>query len=148
MLRRRSTSRAAVVVGPLLLDLERRSLRRAGRQVPLSRTEWLVLERLAQPPGRGVPIEELLRAVRGSDAAGGDARHVQAWIGRLRRKLAAPAGQPGSIRYLSWGGYSLVAGGPAPEPEVTPPSKRPSRRAYQIASGSPARARGRTVARG
>ncbi len=88
------------------IDLERRMVRRDGAIVPLTRTEWLLLQHLTANAGRVVLHTELLTKVWGPEYRD-DLQYLRVWISRLRRKLGAPPGEPGRIRTFQGIGYLL-----------------------------------------
>jgi two-component system KDP operon response regulator KdpE len=90
------------------IDLERRIVRRRGEMVPLSRTEWLLLQHLAANAGKVVLHTELLTKVWGPEYRD-DLRYLQVWVSRVRRKLGVDAGAPGRIHTFQGIGYVLDA---------------------------------------
>ncbi|HSM32941.1 MAG TPA: response regulator transcription factor [Anaerolineae bacterium] len=88
------------------IDLERRIVRRHGDLVQFSRTEWLLLQHLAANAGKVVLHTELLTKVWGPEYRD-DLQYLRVWISRVRRKLGAPAGEPGRIKTLQGIGYLL-----------------------------------------
>jgi two-component system, OmpR family, KDP operon response regulator KdpE len=88
------------------IDLERRIVRRQGELVQFSRTEWLLLQHLAANAGKVVLHTELLTKVWGPEYRD-DLQYLRVWISRVRRKLGAPAGEPGRIKTLQGIGYLL-----------------------------------------
>ncbi len=89
LLRRTSAQPASpppIVVGELELDLWAHQARFAGRVVPLTPTEFKVLEALGRSPGRVFSREELLARAFGPGYDGLD-RTVDVHITNLRRKL-------------------------------------------------------------
>lgn len=103
-------------VGDVEVDLERRLVTRAGEIVPLSRTEWLLLQYLATNAGKVVLHGELLTKVWGPEYRD-DRQYLRVWISRVRRKLGAPPGRPGPIRTYQGIGYVLHAASLAPPGE-------------------------------
>jgi two-component system, OmpR family, KDP operon response regulator KdpE len=97
-----------VHVGDIEIDLERRMMTRDGELVPLSRTEWLLLQHLASNAGRVVLHSELLTKVWGPEYRD-DLQYLRVWISRVRRKLGAPPGEPGPITTFQGIGYVLNA---------------------------------------
>jgi len=95
-----------VAFGDIEIDLERRLLRRGGELVPLSRTEWLLLQHLAAHAGKVVLHSELLTKVWGPEYRD-DLQYLRVWISRVRRKLGALPGEPGPIRTFQGIGYVL-----------------------------------------
>jgi len=93
-------------VGDLEVDRWRREARVAGDGVPLTPTEFKLLETLARAPGRAFTREELVARAFGPDYDGLD-RTVDSHITNLRRKLGADRGR----RYIATVhgvGYRLV----------------------------------------
>ena len=104
-----------VRAGDLEIDLGRRLVRRRGEVIPLSRTEWLLLQYLAANAGKVMGTAEVLRAVWGPEYED-DIQHLRVWISRLRRKLEAGQGEsPGVIKTMQGVGYMLDAEAPAPD---------------------------------
>lgn len=68
------------------IDVERREVRRQGRQIELTPLEFQLLRVLASSPGRVFTREQLLQRIWGDDFFGTD-RVVDVHIGLLRRKL-------------------------------------------------------------
>ena len=77
---------APVRVGDLEIDLWARQARVAGRDVPLTATEFRVLAALARHPGRTFTRDELVARAIGPDYEGLD-RTVDVHITKLRPKL-------------------------------------------------------------
>jgi two-component system KDP operon response regulator KdpE len=104
------------------VDLERRTVRRAGTIVGFSRTEWLLLQHLAANAGKVVLHSELLTKVWGPEYRD-DLQYLRVWISRVRRKLGAPPGEPGRIRTFQGIGYLLdVEPAAQPQKEFMPAS--------------------------
>ncbi len=102
-----------VRAGDLEIDLGRRLVRRRGEVIPLSRTEWLLLQYLAANAGRVMSTAEVLSAVWGPEYRD-DVQRLRVWISRLRRKLKAGQGEsPGVIKTMQGVGYMLDADAPA-----------------------------------
>jgi DNA-binding response OmpR family regulator len=87
------------------VDLLTRRVRRGGRQIALSTTEFELLVHLLRHPGRVVSREQILGAVWGyeHDPA---TNVVDVYVGYLRRKLGAP-GDPAPIFTVRAVGYRL-----------------------------------------
>ncbi len=104
-----------VRAGCLEIDLGRRLVRRRGEVIPLSRTEWLLLQYLAANAGRVMSTAEVLSAVWGPEY-NDDVQHLRVWISRLRRKLKAGQGEsPGVIKTMQGVGYMLDGEAQLPE---------------------------------
>lgn len=79
--------------GGVEVDLLSREVRRDGRLVRLSTTEFELLTYLMRNRGQVLSREQILRAVWGYDYDPGT-NVVDVYVGYLRRKLRHPAGQP------------------------------------------------------
>ena len=90
------------------IDLERRTVTRAGELVALSRTEWLLLQHLAANAGKVVLHTELLTKVWGPEYRD-DLQYLRVWVSRVRRKLGAKPGEAGRIRTFQGICYLLDA---------------------------------------
>src|SRR5579875_60498 len=77
--------------GGIEVDLLTREVRRDGRPVRLSTTEFELLSYLMRNRGRVLTREQILRAVWGYDYDPGT-NVVDVYVGYLRRKLAGPDG--------------------------------------------------------
>ncbi len=88
------------------IDLERRMVKRAGKPVHLSRTEWLLLQYLASHPGKVILHTELLANIWGPEYVD-DFQYLRVWVSRVRRKLGVKAGDSGRIRTYQGVGYLL-----------------------------------------
>ena len=89
-------------VGDVVLDTAKRSARRAGLPLPLTPTEFGVLEQLLAAQGRVVSAEELLARVW-DENANPFTGTVKITVSRLRAKL----GEPPVIRTVAKGGYRV-----------------------------------------
>lgn len=92
-------------LGRLRLDFGRRQAWLGADEVPLTRRELDVLERLFAAKGHAVAREDLLEEVWG-EATPEAAASLEVIVARLRRKLEAPAGTA-VIRTLRGFGYAL-----------------------------------------
>ena len=81
-------------------------VRRAGRPLHLTRTEFRILCELADAPGRVCSRAELLERVWGHGYFG-DSRLVDVHIGRLRRRIEHDPGRPGIVLTVRGLGYRL-----------------------------------------
>ena len=80
-------SEPVVRTGDLEIDLGRRSVRKAGEALRLSRKEYGLLSELAMNLGRTLTHRQLLKAVWGSDNA--EIQYLRVYVGQLRHKLGA-----------------------------------------------------------
>jgi DNA-binding response OmpR family regulator len=92
-----------MTVGDLEIDTTRRQVRRAGRELALTRKEFGVLEMLAAAEGRVVSSEELLEHVW-DEMADPFTNAVRITLMTLRRKL----GDPPLIETVVGVGYRLA----------------------------------------
>ena len=103
-----STDRV-VRAGDLAIDLGRRVALRGGELIPLTRTEWLLLQYLAANAGKVMLTAEILSRVWGPEYKD-DVQYLRVWISRLRRKLEANRGEPPAvIKTMQGVGYMLDA---------------------------------------
>ncbi|WP_420836215.1 winged helix-turn-helix domain-containing protein [Brachybacterium avium] len=86
----------------------------AGREVPLTPTEFLLLETLLRSGQVVRSKAQLARTVRGDDADAGtyvpkaDERSVEVHVGNLRRKLADDPNEPRWIQTVRGVGYRMA----------------------------------------
>jgi len=109
LLRRRRRERAGegtIAFGAVEIDPAARTVRRAGREVPLLAKEFDLLLLLARHPGRPFGREAILERVWGYDFAG-TARTVDNYVSALRRKLEENPARPRHLRTVRQVGYKL-----------------------------------------
>ncbi len=105
-----SSSSTTLTVGDLVIDPRTHEVTVGGQPVPLTATEYRLLEALARHAGTVVPHRRLLEWVWGDEYVR-DVGYLKVFVRRLRQKLGDDADRP---RYIQthWGvGYRLV---PAP----------------------------------
>ncbi len=95
---------ARLVVADLELDPATGVVTRDGREIPLARKEFLILETLMRDPGRLFSKTELLDRAWPADSAAGD-ETVRTHIKQLRKKLDAEG--PALIRTVHGLGYKI-----------------------------------------
>jgi len=95
---------AVLQAGDLELDIDRRSLRKAGVELHLSPIEFSLLSYLMQHAN--VPVEhgKLLRAIWGPEY-GYELEYLRTDIKRLRKKIEPDAAQPEYLLTVPWLGY-------------------------------------------
>ncbi|MGW5671946.1 response regulator transcription factor [Micromonospora sp. NPDC003776] len=103
--RGRSLTVPAQVFGDLEISPEAGEVRRAGRPVAVTRTEFRLLCELAEHAGRVLSRQQLLRRVWGYDT--GDERLVDVHVGRLRQKIEPDPANPRHLVTLRGLGYKL-----------------------------------------
>lgn len=105
------SSTASVVhrIGALTLDPSSRRVELEGAPVELTRTEFDLLEALAQHPGRVLNRRQLTDAVWGEDWVGDD-HLVDVHIAHLRKKLGDDPSQPRFVQTVRGVGYRMGRG--------------------------------------
>jgi two-component system KDP operon response regulator KdpE len=109
LLRRRSRSEGPALSrwGDIEADWDARLVRRAGKIVHLTPTEFALLTVLASRPGGVWTHKQLMAAVWGT-TAGVTNDTLRVHMGGLRRKLEADPDRPRWIRTEPWVGYRLT----------------------------------------
>ncbi len=96
-----------LVFGELEINPANREVHLQGEFVPLTSTEYRLLEELARNAGRVLTHQALLERVWGPEYVGED-HYLKVFVRRLRRKLADDADHPRFIQ-TEWGiGYRFV----------------------------------------
>jgi len=101
-----TTMSSEIVCGDLRIDLLRRSVTLADRDIHLTPTEYKLLHELALNPNRVLLHEQLLSAVWGTEYRD-DIDYLRAYIHYLRRKLEPDPGNPRMIVSSPGVGYML-----------------------------------------
>lgn len=107
-LRRSSGASNVLTFGELAIDVERRRVTHAGRELKLTPTEYALLELLATHAGKPVFIEQIVARVW-SSAPGTTHDTVRVHMSALRRKLEPDPAQPRYIVTEPWIGYRFIA---------------------------------------
>ena len=94
-------------LGNLVVDVAGRSVTRDGADVPLTRTEFDLLEELVRHAGQVLSRDILLDRVWGYDYLG-DSRLVDVAIQRLRSKVESDPAAPELIQTVRGAGYKAV----------------------------------------
>lgn len=94
-----------IQVGSLVIDRESRSVLRSDRLIELTKTEFNLLELLAEQSGIVLSRDYLYEHIWGFDFET-NSKSLDVYIGYLRRKLNA-SGEPDPIRTVRGVGYSL-----------------------------------------
>ena len=97
-----------IVIGPLTIDLHRRTVRRDGDEVHLTPKEYAVLAELTKHAGRVLTHAHLLRAVWGP-AQEQQIDYLRVAVRALRQKLESDPARPELILNEPAVGYRLVA---------------------------------------
>lgn len=90
-----------VTIGDLAIDLAARSVRKAGREVPLTAREWVLFESFVQRPGSILSKAQLEEQLYSFDREV-DSNTIEVHVSRLRKKLGTDVIQ--TVRGL---GYRL-----------------------------------------
>ncbi|MDR2660346.1 MAG: response regulator transcription factor [Spirochaetaceae bacterium] len=92
--------------GDLVVDTEKRTVRRNGEFIPLTRDEYKLLTLLMSSPAKIFTRDEILDAVKGDDYDGFD-RSVDSHIKRLRSKIGDDKKSPKYILTVYGMGYRI-----------------------------------------
>ncbi|GAB4586979.1 response regulator transcription factor [Nocardia sp. IFM 10818] len=93
---------AMLSAGDLVMDTAAHTVRRGGREIELSRTEFALLEVLLRNAGQALPRETLIDRVWGHQSS----NSLEVYIRYLRRKIEADGGKP-LIHTVRGVGYRL-----------------------------------------
>jgi len=104
-----SNERNLVSFGELVLDLDRRELRRGEELIPLTPTEYRMLEYIGRNQGRAVSEAELMQEVWGNYRQE-DTVAVRRYIWLLRQKIEVDPANPRLILTVRGFGYRLGTG--------------------------------------
>jgi two-component system, OmpR family, response regulator MprA len=105
LLRRSAASSERLSYGDLVLDLAAARVMRGGREVSVTRTEYLLLELFLRNPGRVLSHSQIFQAVWGYDF-GLRSNSLWVYMGYLRTKLEA-GGEPRILHTVRGLGYVL-----------------------------------------
>jgi DNA-binding response OmpR family regulator len=106
---RKPAERNIINFGNLLIDVDKRIARREGEIIPLTPTEFRMLEYLARKQGHAVAEAELAQAVWGQFRSE-DTTVVRRYIWLLRQKVEDDPANPRLILTLRGFGYRLGTG--------------------------------------
>jgi two-component system response regulator MtrA len=98
---------ASLHLGPLAIDVAGRTVRRDGREIPLTRTEFDLLVELGRHAGQVLTRDTLLDRIWGYDYLG-DSRLVDVAVQRLRAKVEADPAAPELILTVRGAGYKAA----------------------------------------
>jgi two-component system response regulator MprA len=105
LLRRSAASAERLSYADVAIDLAAAQVTRGGREVALTRTEYLLLELFLRNPGRVLSHSQIFQAVWGYDF-GLRSNNLWVYMGYLRAKLEA-AGEPRILHTVRGLGYVL-----------------------------------------
>ncbi len=110
VLRRSSPDSAQVssklLVGPLSIDVDRRSVTLHGETIEMTTTEFEVLKTLVANAGRVIPRERLMELARGEEFAAFE-RSVDVHISHIRKKLGDDGKRPRFVKTVRGIGYTV-----------------------------------------
>ena len=119
LLRRAGTTTRAetapLALGDVALDSARHEVRVRGDVVPLTSTEYRLLEEFMRHPGRVLPHQYLLTTVWGP-AYSTELHYLRVFVARLRQKLGDDPAQPRYIQTEWHTGYRFVPSPDTPDP--------------------------------
>ena len=98
---------AALVIGPLTIDVAGRTVTRDGVEIALTRTEFDLLLELVRHRGQVLARDTLLDRIWGYDYLG-DSRLVDVAVGRLRAKVERDPAQPELVLTVRGAGYKAA----------------------------------------
>ena len=101
------TSDGEVVIGDVVIDLDKRAVTRAGERLKLRPKEYEVLAALARSPGKVITHKQLLTTIWGSVHAE-DVQYLRVVVGQLRHKLEADPADPRLVITEPGVGYRLA----------------------------------------
>lgn len=102
-----SSAQGTLLVGTLEINLHDQSVRRRGEPIPLSHTDWALLDVLVRHAGQVLTHRMLLQHVWG-DAYVEESGYLRTYIGRLRNKLEDDPKNPRYLLTESRLGYRFV----------------------------------------
>jgi DNA-binding response OmpR family regulator len=110
-------SQGVLRLGDLVVDTNRRQVSRQGERIPLTYTEFSLLELLFREPGKVVPRAEILEQLWGyPPRRAADLRVVDVYVARLRGKLEPDPRNPELILTVRGTGYASQRRGDAAMP--------------------------------
>jgi DNA-binding response OmpR family regulator len=96
----------SITLGHITVNLKKHLVIVNGKEIPLTRIEWLLLSELAQNAGKLMLYEQLLTRVWGPEYRD-DVQILRTWVSRLRHKMEQGPGQPTIIRTIPKTGYMI-----------------------------------------
>lgn len=96
----------SITLGNLHINFKKRQVSVNGKEILLTRIEWLLLSELVRNAGKLMLYEELLTRVWGPEYRD-DVQILRTWISRLRNKIEKDPDQPAIIRTVPKTGYVI-----------------------------------------
>ncbi len=97
-----------VQIGDVEVDLAQKQVRKAGKSLTLTKTEWALLSLLIKNEGKPVSRDQMLDSVWGYDQSP-STRTIDTHVYRLRRKLSQEGGAEPLIENVHGEGYRLIS---------------------------------------
>lgn len=96
-------------LGKLVIDVDNGSIHKDGKEVYLTRNEFLIFSKMASRPSRTWKREDLIAFALGDEY--GDPRSIDSYIKNIRKKLADPEHENGYIHTVHGFGYRISEDG-------------------------------------
>jgi len=96
----------SIVLGRITVNLKKHLVVVDGKEIPLTRIEWLLLSELSRNAGKLMLYEELLAKIWGPEYRD-DIQILRTWISRLRHKIEQDDEKPTIIRTIPKTGYMI-----------------------------------------
>jgi len=100
-----------LTAGDLSLDVDKRRVTRAGREIHMTPTEYELLNVFMSHPGKVLTDRMLLRAVWGP-SYGAEAHYLHVYVARLRKKIERDGQQARYVKTEPGVGYRFMADEP------------------------------------
>ncbi len=110
--------------GELVLEPDKHKVTLAGRTVPLTPSEFKLLDTLMSSPGRVFSREDLLGRLYLHEESVID-RVIDVHIGNLRQKIEADSSKPAYVLTVRGVGYRFAEPGEGPDFDAEPASTKP-----------------------
>jgi two-component system KDP operon response regulator KdpE len=95
-----------ITLGHISVNLKKHLVIVDGKEIQLTRIEWLLLSELARNAGKLMLYEQLLTKFWGPEYRD-DVQILRTWVSRLRHKIEPNPGQPAIIRTIPKTGYMI-----------------------------------------
>jgi two-component system KDP operon response regulator KdpE len=96
----------SVTLGHVSVNLKKHTVTASGKEIQLTRIEWLLLSELARNAGKLMTYNELLTKIWGPEYRD-DVQILRTWVSRLRQKIEREPDQPAIIRTVPKTGYMI-----------------------------------------
>ncbi len=96
----------SITLGHISINLKKHLVIVNGKEIQLTRIEWLLLSELARNAGKLMLYEQLLTRVWGPEYRD-DVQILRTWVSRLRHKIELDPGRPAIIRTIPKTGYMI-----------------------------------------